>query len=344
MIKVIKLTLLVLVILKPFSGFSQTNSIFFYSSGLAYNFYPPSYTKSLLINNNEYKLNKRHFDVLSQNVPGKKKKMTGILFTALGTGLLATGIGLVATADEYYYSFSAGPNGSSSSGDPKGALGVLAIPGSIGFIIPGIIKWHRGAKQMKLSNEKNVPTKTDKIRSYKKIWQLTIGSALPIGKEMSSVFGPGLSVNTGLNIGFVKNKIKFGPSLGLDYFSNANSERLLQMMAGASLGYLLQLNDKKTTYFYPGASFYYAGYKDKSDAANPLITGKGTAWEIKTNLVVKKWIVGVSYLGFNPNSSYSDQEIDNIQKYNILYPIAVVTKTNYKFNLSTFKFSLGIII
>ncbi len=88
-----------------------------------------------------------YFNTMNQEAnAGRKKKISGIIFTAIGVGLLATGIVLVATADDLYYSASVGTGGSSSSGDLGGALGVLAIPGSAGFLIPGIHKWVKGGR------------------------------------------------------------------------------------------------------------------------------------------------------------------------------------------------------
>ncbi len=347
--KFIKYTIVILLLLcvKLTDAFSQHNKQFKLSYGLNYVYQNNLSHKNSLSFTKEPQSNNNYLVLVSNHSRGKQKKITGIIFTAIGCGLLATGIGLVASADSYSYQYSTGPYGSSSSGDLKGALGIIAIPGSLGFLIPGIVKWNKGAKQMKIDANGNViPQEDNSIKPTNKLWHLTIGSAIPLKNKFSSVFGSGLSLNTGFNIGLFKNTIKVGPAFGLDYFSNDNYEKLTQIMAGASVGYLLKLNDRKTTYLYPGISLYYASYKDRADLLkmeDPILRGKGAALELKANIIFKKYILGISYLNYNPKSSYSTELVDKMQQNNALYPITIVTNKSTKFDLSTFKLSMGII-
>ncbi len=332
------------------SGFGQTNQKRFSSTGSVFSRQNQFLNTSLLTHSSLFE-RKNYLRKMTEPVPGKQKKVTGMVLTALGAGLLATGIGLVATADSYSYTYSTGTYGSSSSGDLGGALGILAIPASAGLWIPGIVKWNKGGKMMKRYEEKNSIVRPDNSGNpLNKLWHLTVGSTIPVGKELSSVYGPGMSINTGFSVGILKNTIKIGPVLGIDTYrkslSTTSAEKCTNVMFGATAGYLLRMNDKKTVYFYPGISIYTASAKDVISSGDklPVAKGKGAALELKTNLVVKNWMLGISYVNFNPNVSYTDEVFESITKYNDLYPIYTQGKKEYKFDFSSIKFSVGIVL
>jgi hypothetical protein len=131
---------------------AQNNNTVFPTTPLQYQW---SSSLTLAVEAPKGTYNKHISDYQQEEIPGMKRRNTGIALTVLGTVLLATGIALVATASSLSYSASTSTyGGSQSSGDLGGALGVLAIPASLGLLIPGIYQWTKGARIMKASRNR----------------------------------------------------------------------------------------------------------------------------------------------------------------------------------------------
>lgn len=81
-------------------------------------------------------------------VPGLKMRNIGRTLTICGGVSFITGIILMSGADEYYYNTSTSTNGGSSeSGDPQGAIGLLLTIAGTGMTVTGIILWSKGQKK-----------------------------------------------------------------------------------------------------------------------------------------------------------------------------------------------------
>ena len=83
------------------------------------------------------------------NPPGYRQMKVGKGLTIGGSVLLVTGIVLMASADETYYTSTSTQYGTEEEGDPKFALGLLSAMGGVGMIIPGAILWSKGSKKFK---------------------------------------------------------------------------------------------------------------------------------------------------------------------------------------------------
>lgn len=81
--------------------------------------------------------------------PGLRMRNNGRVMTILGSALFVGGVFVLASADEMYYTATAGSNGTETEGDPKAAVGILMITGGAGLAIPGIIMWSKGGKKYK---------------------------------------------------------------------------------------------------------------------------------------------------------------------------------------------------
>jgi hypothetical protein len=89
-------------------------------------------------------------DQVNNTVPGQRMRNTGRTLTLLGAGLLVGGIAVASSAESLYYQSNYSSNGGSTSqGDPKGALGIVMMTGGAGMIVPGIIFWSKGSKKFK---------------------------------------------------------------------------------------------------------------------------------------------------------------------------------------------------
>ena len=86
--------------------------------------------------------------------PGLRMRNTGRTLTIAGSILLISGIAMMATADEIFYTTTYSSSGSYSEGDPQGAVGLILTAAGAGMAIPGIIFWDKGSKRYKayLSN------------------------------------------------------------------------------------------------------------------------------------------------------------------------------------------------
>jgi hypothetical protein len=73
--------------------------------------------------------------------------------TIAGGILLVSGVALIASADEMYYYSTTTSNGTEEEGDPKFFLGVIALSGGLGMVIPGAILWSKGSKKFKAFQE-----------------------------------------------------------------------------------------------------------------------------------------------------------------------------------------------
>lgn len=81
-------------------------------------------------------------------VPGLKMRNIGRTLTICGGVSLITGVILMSGADELYYNTSTSTNGGSSeSGDPQGAIGLLLTIAGTGMTVTGIILWSKGQKK-----------------------------------------------------------------------------------------------------------------------------------------------------------------------------------------------------
>jgi hypothetical protein len=80
------------------------------------------------------------------NPPGYRMMKVGRGLTIGGGILLVSGIVLMSTADESYYTSTTTPYGT-EEGDPQYAFGVLAVVGGVGMMIPGAIFWSKGSKK-----------------------------------------------------------------------------------------------------------------------------------------------------------------------------------------------------
>lgn len=118
-------------------------------------------TRPIAVTSPVFKTDHRYLitDTEPANTPGLRKKKMGATMTIIGSVLLVTGVALVASADELYYSSNTTNGNTVEEGDPKGAIGVLLIAGGLGLTIPGIIIGTKGKKQYdryKRSQQKTV--------------------------------------------------------------------------------------------------------------------------------------------------------------------------------------------